>query len=332
MTEINYQQVADKVAHLMLGGVQPLPAIMSKIIIQGRDIGFTIDISGYSLAAGQSLEAEAIEQLSTIESHGKITIILTSNNHQVTAPAKLAGKIKHQIEAKKIILVAAGKGGVGKSTMAALIAQQLSINGYKTGLVDADIYGPSIPRIFGINRPPEIINGRMIPVTSLNIELASIGFLAPKSAVIPWRGPLVSRAIYQLMSLTQWSNLDYLIVDMPPGTGDIHLSILENYHLAGMIIITTPQKIAEIDVIKTIELAQKFNVPMLGLIENMSYFLVPGSNQPVQLFTGNSGKYLSQKYRIPFICAVPLLPELAVACDHGRPLTNLIKIPIGRFI
>ena len=149
----------------------------------------------------------------------------------------------------------------------------------------------------------------------------SIGFFVKDHSAIIWRGPMASKTIYQLLSVTKWDNLDYLIIDMPPGTGDIHLSILENYHLDGVIIVTTPQKISEIDVIRSIDLYQKLNLPILGIIENMSYML-----------KNNSGGHLSQKYNIPLIAQIPITPQIAEACDKSLPLTNLLTLPLEKYL
>jgi ATP-binding protein involved in chromosome partitioning len=164
----------------------------------------------------------------------------------------------------------------------------------------------------------------MIPLLSRGIQVNSIGFLVSNSEAIAWRGPMASKAIYQLLSLTDWQNLDYLIIDMPPGTGDIHLSILENYQInGGVVIVTSPQKISEIDVTKAINLYQKFDLPILGIIENMSYFIDPESGKIINIFSGNSGENLASKHKVPLIFKLPLLPEIAKACDLGKSLADI---------
>ncbi len=333
MSNINREQVLHKISNIAFNDGKKLEHVVSNIIIKDKDLGFAIDIAGYSQEDAELVRAQAIKKISEIPNIGRITIILTSSVDSKETQIRTKAKAKYFIEGvKKVILVAAGKGGVGKSTIASLIAEHLKFDGYKVGIVDADIYGPSIPKIFGINQKPDIIDKRIIPIKSRGVEIISIGFLLEEGTTIAWRGPMASKAIYQLLSLSKWDNLDYLIIDMPPGTSDIHLSILENYKLDGAIIVTTPQKIAEIDVRKTIELYKKFNLPILGIIENMSYYIMPNAEQPIQIFSGDSGSSLSKEYSIPLICQLPISPKLAKACDQGLPLTNIIDFPINKFI
>ncbi|CAF3090849.1 unnamed protein product, partial [Rotaria sp. Silwood2] len=205
---------------------------ISNIIIKDTNIGFAINTLNKDLQEANHIRNKASNQLREIPNIGKITIALT-NSRDVTKTSNKV-KVKHLIEGvKKIILVASGKGGVGKSTITALIAEQLNMDGYKVGIMDADIYGPSIPHIFGVSDVPEILNNKMKPLESRNIKIISIGLLIHHHSAAIWRGPVASKTIYQLLSLTDWKGLDYLIIDMPPGTGDIHLSILENYQLDG---------------------------------------------------------------------------------------------------
>ncbi|AFC71681.1 Mrp/NBP35 family ATP-binding protein [Rickettsia australis] len=318
MADLHQKQIIDKLQHITFKDGTFLNKIISDIIIKGNNIGFSIDISGKNKLEAEEIRLKAINKLSEISEVNKITIVFTESKpiEQKTQ------KPKHIVEnVKKIILVASGKGGVGKSTISTLIAQQLSLEKYRVGIVDADIYGPSIPHIVGINKVPKTTDGRIIPITVKSIQVVSIGFFVKDHSAIIWRGPMASKTIYQLLSVTKWDNLDYLIIDMPPGTGDIHLSLLENYHLDGVIIVTTPQKISEIDVIRSIDLYQKLNLPILGIIENMSY-----------MFENNSGGHLSQKYNIPLIAQIPIMPQIADACDKSLPLTDLLTLPLKEYL
>lgn len=238
---------------------------------------------------------------------------------------------KRKIEGvKKVIIVAAGKGGVGKSTVTALIAQSLAKENYKVGVLDADIYGPSMPQIFGVFDTAQVQDNKMIPLEKYGVKLNSIGFLIRESGPLAWRGPMVSKAIFQLLSGTNWGELDYLLIDTPPGTGDIHLSILMNYVVDNAIIVTTPQKIAEIDVEKTINLYQKFQIPILGIVENMAYFEddSEGKATKIKLFGGNSASDLAQRYNLPILHQLPILPLLSANCDNGEELTKVARILI----
>lgn len=220
----------------------------------------------------------------------------------------------------QIILIASGKGGVGKSTISVALAEQLTAQGAKVGLVDADIYGPSIPLMMGLSQKPEVENNKIIPLESRSIKVMSIGFMTGSSGAIAWRGPMTTKAIYQLLSVVEWGALDYLIIDTPPGTGDIHLSLLENYHIDGVIMVTTPQKIAASDVIKGIDLYQKFSVPILGIVENMS-----------DIFPGNNGEEIASKFNIPLIAKLPFKKEIVAESDQGNKIGHLMTnvIPAG---
>jgi ATP-binding protein involved in chromosome partitioning len=328
MTNLN-QQIISKISIYTLKNGKNLKDCISNIVIKNNDIGFAIDIQEacLNLKEAEMIRNEIITILQEIESIGKISIILTRNNIN-----KPLSKNKQFIDGvKKVILVASGKGGVGKSTIAALIAQSLAKEHNQVGIVDADIYGPSIPQIFGINMMPNIIDKYMIPLIAHNVQIISIGFLTQDNAAIAWRGPMVSKAIYQLLSLTKWQDLDYLIIDMPPGTGDIHLSILENYQLYGIIMVTTPQKVASLDVTRAINLYRKFDLPILGLIENMSYF-VDGNGERLQIFSGGSGAALSREHNIDFLYHIPILSSLSQACDNGTNLADIVSLPLEKLI
>jgi ATP-binding protein involved in chromosome partitioning len=225
--------------------------------------------------------------------------------------------IKHYINgAKKLILVASGKGGVGKSTMTIAIAEMLQNKGYKVGVIDADIYGPSIPTMLGVNEKPELEDKKFIPIMHRGFQVMSIGFLVDVEGPIAWRGPMATKAIYQLFSATNWSDLDYLVVDMPPGTGDIHLSVLENYNIDGVYIVTTPQAVSMVDVERAINLYNKFGVEIKGVIENMVS----------EFFSGNSGEILSRKYNIPLLAKIPLTADISRNTDKGLAIAGLLGV------
>jgi ATP-binding protein involved in chromosome partitioning len=244
---------------------------------------------------------------------------LTRDRAKPSVTQNITDKIRLE-GVKKIILIASGKGGVGKSTITALIAHRLEYLGNSVGILDADIYGPSIPNIFDLKQKPEIQNKKMLPLNNHNIFINSIGFLIPENNAVSWRGPMVSKALYQLLSLTKWPNLDYLIIDSPPGTGDVHLSLLQNYHIDNVIIVTTPQKLSKNDVTRAIDLYQKFNINILGIIENMSYYNNPLTQQEIKIFTGNSGTEISEYFKIPLIAKIAIWEELSEYCDKGKNL------------
>lgn len=310
-------EIEAKIAHITFSDNSKLLERSSEIIIKGSDVGFSIEISGINLTEAEKVREVAISKLKQIENIGKINIILTTSTDHSVSKKSNSKIILDNID--KIILVAAGKGGVGKSTISALIAQKLSHQGKKVGLLDADIYGPSIPNIFGTNGKPKIEDKRMIPLKNHGVKINSIGFITDPKASISWRGPMTSKALYQLMSLTKWGKLDYLIIDTPPGTGDIHLSLLQNYAVSGVVMVTTPQKISAIDVTRAINLYKNFSVPIIGIVENMSYYM-DCDGQKIHIFSGNSGRNIAQANHLPLLGKIPLSAELSEACDEGKKL------------
>ena len=303
----------------------------SEIVANGSKIGFSLDITGIELAEAESIREQIIKKIQETTDFEKISIVLTSTRKSQNTPAE---KPKIQIEGVgKILLIASGKGGVGKSTIAALLAHKLKSDGKKVGVVDADIYGPSIPHLFSLKGKPELDDNKMVPLENYGIVVNSIGFLTEPSASISWRGPMASKAIYQLLSLTKWGSLDYLIIDSPPGTGDIHLSILQNYIIDQVIMVTTPQKISEIDVSRAISLYKKFHVPIWGIIENMSYYFIPQTGEKIEIFTGGGGNKIAFDYKLELLTKLPIESRLSIACDAGGDLSEFsylldaIKLP-----
>lgn len=211
---------------------------------------------------------------------------------------------------KKIILVSAGKGGVGKSTIATLLAMQLQNSGKNVGILDADIYGPSIPTILDIeDEVPNTENNLFTPIISNGIKTNSIGYLVKPESALAWRGPMLTKALNQLLFSTNWGELDYLIVDMPPGTGDIHLSFAKMCKIDASVIVTTPDKIAQSDVQRAVDLYNKLNIPVAGIIENMSYLLHNG--EKMNVFGQGASSRIAQKNKINIIAKLPLIPSLA---------------------
>ena len=225
---------------------------------------------------------------------------------------------------KNTIAVASGKGGVGKSTVAVNLAVALAKDGAKVGLIDADIYGPSIPLMLGINEKPNVIQDegkvRLIPLEGFGIKMISIGLLVDDNAPLIWRGPMASGAIKQFMTDVDWGELDYLVFDMPPGTGDIQLTLVQTIPLTGAVIVTTPQEVSLIDARKALKMFERVKVPVLGLVENMSYFIAPDTQKRYDIFGSGGGEKVAKEINVPFLGGIPINPQIREGGDKGIPI------------
>jgi ATP-binding protein involved in chromosome partitioning len=220
-----------------------------------------------------------------------------------------------------VIAVASGKGGVGKSTTALNLALGLRDLGLRVGLLDADIYGPSVPRLTGINEKPQLDDNRkMIPIQRFGLAIMSIGFLVEEDTAMIWRGPMVQSAIMQMLREVDWGPLDVLIVDLPPGTGDAQLSLAQQVPLTGAVIVSTPKDIALLDVKKAMAMFRKVDVPLLGMVENMSVFVCPNCGHESHIFSIGGARREAEKQRLPFLGEVPLDPAIRETSDAGQPI------------
>ena len=221
---------------------------------------------------------------------------------------------------KYVIAISSGKGGVGKSTVAVNLAVALSVNGAKVGLLDADIYGPNIPMMMGVEKAPEQQEGKITPAESHGVKLISMGFFVPEDTAVVWRGPMVHTAIQQLFRDVLWGELDYLLIDLPPGTGDAQLTLTQLVSLAGAVTVTTPQEVALHDVRKGMMMFQKVNVPLLGIIENMSFYVCGHCGERTEIFSHGGGERAAEKLGIPFLGRIPIDPAIRVGGDTGNPI------------
>jgi ATP-binding protein involved in chromosome partitioning len=221
---------------------------------------------------------------------------------------------------KYVIAVSSGKGGVGKSTVAVNLAVALHQLGSRVGLMDADIYGPNIPMMMGVARPPEQIDGKINPAESHGVKLISMGFFVPEETAVVWRGPMVHTAIQQFFRDVQWGDLDVLLVDLPPGTGDAQLTISQIVPLSGAITVTTPQEVALHDVRKGMMMFQKVNVPLLGIVENMSFYVCSHCGTRAEIFSHGGGERAAEKLGIPFLGRIPIDPAIREGGDTGMPI------------
>ncbi len=296
--------------------------MVDHIELEGQKISFTLLFPEPNDKNGAIVEQACVN---AIEKHLGSQVQVRGN---ITLKAKTQDaleKIKH------IVAVASGKGGVGKSTVAANLAVALSKTGAKVGILDADIYGPSIPMMFDlVDAKPlaEKRNGRdvIIPMEKYGIKVLSIGFFVDQNQALLWRGPMASNALNQLLRDTDWGDLDYLVIDLPPGTGDIHLTIVQEAKVSGVAIVSTPQNVALADARKAFNMfnSEKINVPILGLIENMSYF-TPAElpNNKYFIFGKEGGKKLAEESKVPFLGEIPLIQGICESGDNGKPVALL---------
>jgi ATP-binding protein involved in chromosome partitioning len=263
-----------------------------------------------SQATGQTIDASAIQITTQVVAHA------------------VQGGLKPLPGVKNVIAIASGKGGVGKSTTTVNLALALAAEGARVGVLDADIYGPSIPTMLGVEGKPETEDGKtMLPKVGHGLQTNSIGFLIDKDQAMVWRGPMVTQALDQLLRQTQWQDLDYLLVDMPPGTGDIHLSLAQRVPLTGAVIVTTPQEIALMDARKGLKMFEKVAVPILGIVENMGLHLCSNCGHMEHIFGEGGGESMSQTYGVPMLGSLPLNIAIREHADAGTP--SVVSDPNG---
>src|SRR5688572_17315720 len=234
------------------------------------------------------------------------------------APAKSADFIP---DVRQTIAVSSGKGGVGKSTVAVNLALALRATGAAVGIIDSDVYGPDLPLMMGTKGRPGMFDNRIIPIEAHGVKMMSIGLLVDEKEPLVWRGPMIHSFIQQMLKDVMWGALDYLVFDMPPGTGDAQLSLSQVIPLGGVVMVTTPQDVALLDVRKAIGMFQRLNVPMLGIVENMSYFQAPDTGTRYHIFGEGGGKKVAAEYGVPLLAQLPLDPETRAGGDEGAPIT-----------
>ena len=343
MTAITQQDVLDRLAKVRgpdrTGDLVSL-GLISGVSVQGDKVSFSISVPAERAAELEPMRQAAEKSVSELAGIDKVMAILTAERAQGQAapsqapePPRLKpisqkvtppkGGIKPKMEIPgvgAIIAVASGKGGVGKSTTSVNLALALQAQGMKVGVLDADIYGPSMPRLLGVAEKPQAIEGRMQPLEGFGLKVMSMGFLVDEDAPMIWRGPMVISALTQMLRDVDWAPLDVMIVDMPPGTGDAQLTLSQNVPLAGAVIVSTPQDIALIDARKGLNMFRKVEVPILGIIENMSYFLCPSCGDRSDIFGHGGARDEAKRLGIPFLGEIPLHMDIRRNSDGGTPI------------
>jgi ATP-binding protein involved in chromosome partitioning len=225
---------------------------------------------------------------------------------------------------KNLVAVASGKGGVGKTTVAVNLALALKTLGHKVGLLDADVYGPNVPVMLGTNEQPQALTDKtIIPVTAHGLKMISMGLLNPGDRPLVWRGPMLHSVIQQFLRSVQWGELDYLLVDLPPGTGDVQLSLIQSVAVTGAVVVTTPSIVALADVRKAVEMFRQVNVEILGVVENMSYFACPHCSGRIDVFGHGEGQHMAEAFRVPFLGEIEIDPQIRIGGDTGKPVASL---------
>jgi ATP-binding protein involved in chromosome partitioning len=289
---------------------------IKNLAVAGGDVAFDVELGYPAKSQIAELRKTLIAAAKTVAGVGNVSVNVTSNivAHAVQRGVQLLPGVKN------VVAVASGKGGVGKSTTAVNLALALAAEGAKVGLLDADIYGPSLPMMMGIEGRPESADGKtMEPLENYGVQVMSIGFLVAQDEAMVWRGPMATQALEQLLRQTNWQDLDYLVVDMPPGTGDIQLTLSQRVPMTGAVIVTTPQDIALLDAKKGIKMFEKVGVPILGIVENMAVHVCSNCGHVEHIFGAEGGKKMAAEYSMDYLGALPLNMQIRVQADGGRP-------------
>lgn len=294
------------------------------LAVGGGNVSFRLEIVSDAPHAAEEIKREATERLRGLPGVNAVTVAL-----DVKAPGMAPGGVRPAPvpsgeilkEVKYKVAVASGKGGVGKSTVTANLALALTRLGYRVGLMDSDIYGPSQQMMMGITEKPYVNEeDKIVPVERHGVKVISLGFLMDVDQPVIWRGPMVMKAVEQFLQDVAWGKLDFLLVDLPPGTGDAQLTLTQKIQLSGAIIVTTPQEVSLIDARKGLAMFQKVNVPLLGIIENMSYYVCPECGHREEIFKHGGGARTAEKLQVPFLGEIPIDPKIVAGGDSGTPI------------
>ena len=299
--------------------------LISNITIKDTNVAVTMEVPVHRGSSMEPIRKLAQQKLLKIDNVTSATVVVTAHEKKQAKSSveKEEKKIEKILESnvKRFIAVGSGKGGVGKSTTSVNLAIALKLEGYSVGLLDADVYGPSQPRMLGVSGRPASVGGDMVaPLQNYGISLMSMGLLVPDDTAMIWRGPMVQSALTQMLNSVAWGNLDVIVIDLPPGTGDIQISLAQQVNLAGAVIVSTPQDIALLDVVKALTMFQKANVPVLGMIENMSYWSCPDCGRVDHIFGEGGVRAEAKKRDIELLGEIPISAEVRKSSDSGIPI------------
>jgi len=296
---------------------------VQRVTASAGSVSVDLQMSTHNPAAGEKVRDEVERTLRALPGVEAVQVNMNvvkpqGREESAKAIARDSGLIP---EVKRVVAVASGKGGVGKSTVAANLAVALAQLGHRVGLLDVDIYGPSVPTMFGITQRPRVIDNRIFPFEKYGLRLMSLGFILETDTPVIWRGPMVMKAIEQMLGDVEWGALDYLILDLPPGTGDAQLTVTQRVQLAGAVIVTTPQDVALIDARKGLAMFRKVNVPVIGIVENMSTFICPHCGHATDIFKRDGGRKTADLLGTAFLGSIPLDPQIVLGGDAGVPIS-----------
>lgn len=316
VTEEAVLQALSTVQEPELGGDLVSRKMIKDLKINGGRVSFTVELTTPACPLKDQIESETRAAVSAVAGVQEITVEFSANVKQRPGLFDKTGipGVTH------VIAVASGKGGVGKSTVATNLAVALAQDGARVGMLDADVYGPSAPLMLNLkNQQPMVQDSKMVPLEAHGIKVISVGFMVPENQPLIFRGPIISSMLRQFLYEVHWGELDYLVVDLPPGTGDIQLTLAQAIPLSGSVIVTTPQDVALADVTRGIEMFKKLNVPILGLIENMSFFRCPHCGERSEIFSHGGAARASKQFDVPFLGEIPLSLAIREGGDIGQP-------------
>lgn len=331
LTQADIEKALNAVLHPVKGQSLMALKMISGIVLkkQNKDtiVTFVVDMQDGDEPLMARLREGSEKAVQSIKGVTSARAIFTSSNKQPVSAAphaKAHGRV--QMETRhlgKIIAVLSGKGGVGKSTTAANLACALAQKGLRVGLLDADVYGPSVPRLFGLTSKPETKDNKLVPLEKYNLKIMSIGFMVEEETPVIWRGAMVQTALKQMLNDVAWGELDALVIDMPPGTGDAQLTLAQNVPMAGAVIVSTPQDLALIDARKAIAMFRRVEIPILGIVENMSSFICPSCGTQSDIFGHGGARHEAERIGEPFLGEIPLTMRLRETSDAGTPITAI---------
>lgn len=319
---MNITQVTDETVLAALGKVQE-PELHKDLVslkmirdlkVEGGDVSFTVVLTTPACPLRSQIQSEARQAVMAVPGVKNVEIKMDAN---VPSDGRARGLM--QLPIRNAVAVASGKGGVGKSTVAVNLAVVLAQSGARVGLLDADIYGPNVPTMMGVERLPDPEDGKLSPAQAYGVKMMSIGFLVRPDQPLIWRGPMLHSAIRQFLSDVRWGELDYLVIDLPPGTGDAALSLAQSLPLSGALIVTLPQQVSLDDARRGLEMFRQLDVDIFGVVENMSYLELPDGSR-MDIFGSGGGERLARESQVPFLGAIPMDPNVPVGGDAGKPV------------